>query len=726
MVIQAAFLREILAAFRGGELTVGTAILFWLLWTAVGSGICGRFVARVKRPMHLFDLLFPLYGILGYVGAALIGNAPFLFRLIPGEMVSYDLQFIAVILCMLPFNVLGGFLFALGAKALELPGVPTAGRAFTVESLGAAFGGGVFSLFLVSVFSNHAIAAACPVIAFSVSALRLLRFRKYRSLAVISVSLPLFVGALLFHNAARDFPYRGQTLLEQRETPYSRLRVTRDGEQITVYSDASPMFSAPNPESSEYIAHFPLLAVCDPRNVLIIGGDPVGVIEEALKYDSVERVSIVEIDPEIFTLAGKYLQWSGKDDPRVEMSRVEPIAVDARTFLKRTKERYDVIIMNLPAPLSGQTNRYYTLEFFELVRTRLASGGALGFSLSGSENYIQDDLALFLASIRHTLALAFPSVAVVPGLEIRFLASPERGLFDSLDWEEFERNRVERGIETLYFREWFLRYTMSPERVALLRNALDAVENPPVNSDMKPSGYFLRTVLEGKLDDSRVIGGINALSDPRIVLGAVAVLALFLLVPGVIPGRGARGRAVASTVLAVGLTEISLEVLAITMYQSFFGFLFSRIALLTGSYMGGLAIGGLLGTRMAERKKTGMASLALIQAGIGLTSLAWISLLATGEQPGAPREIVEAGFYLLTALAGLLGGIQFPIADMLFRAERAVDPGGGAAYGLDLAGSAAGALVTASLVIPVLGMYPALLFLAAINFAAASIVFWRR
>jgi spermidine synthase len=761
MLVQAAFLREILAVFRGGELTMGIALLSWLLWTAAGSGLSGKLVNRMKQPETWLFLLLPLYGIFGYLGTVLTGNAPFLFRLTPGELASYDLQFVAVVFFLLPFNVLGGFLFALGARALERPGLPSAGRAFTIEAFGAATGGILFSLVLVPRFSNHTLALACPIIATvstAVWALRPGRPSPFDSLSrragegsgptridvpplrpgrkggqeggkigsgtfsrlhgiFLVIPLPFLAGAIFVHSLAADYPYRGQQLLEQRETRYSRLRITRSGEQVTLYSGASVLFTAPNPETSEHAVHFPMMAARNPKKVLVLGGGPVGEIGEVLKYGPVERVTAVDLDPEVFTLASSHLDWPGKGDKRVEL-----VAADGRAFLERTGERFDVITMNAPAPLSGQANRYYTREFFRLVAERLSPEGVFGFPLAGAENYIPEDLARFLASIRTSLGAVFPSVFLIPGMDIRFLASPAPGRFDALTWESLERDRTERGVETAYFRDYFLQFTMAPERVALLRESLDTVRNPVVNSDLKPSGYFLRTIVQGNLDGSRLIRGMDALAHPGILTGILAALGLLLLAPGLFPGGGARDRAVASTVLTVGLTEISLEILALMAYQSFFGFLYSRVALLTGAYMAGLALGGLRGARLAEQGKADTTRLARIQAGIALTAFAWIPFLRAGDVAGSLQGIMEAGFFFLTALAGFLGGMQFPLADVLFRKGKKTDPGGGRIYGFDLAGSAAGAFITASLVIPSLGMVPALALLGGINLAVAGVM----
>lgn len=712
MLAQAAFLREILATFRGGELTIGAALLFWLLWTAAGSGMLGNCVRRIIRPERWFHALLPLYGVLGYLGVALIGSAPCLFRLAPGELAPYDMQFIAAALAMLPFNLLGGFLFALGVKALDHGGVPSSGPAFTLEAFGGAAAGVLFSLVLAGFLSNNHIALLVPFAACAVTIVWIVRYGAFRILAALVLSALLLTGTVLLENHAAGYPYQGQQLLIQKETKFGRLRVTRHGGQITFYSDAAVLFSTPNPEASEYIAHIPMLMAREPHRVLALGGGSGGVIDEILKYRSVERVTAVELDPGVFTLAGKYLdeRWRGS-------ARVRTVAADGRAFMERERDRYDVIIMSMPAPLSGSANRYYTREFFRLAASRLSPGGVFGFSLSGAEDFISPDLAFSLASTRAALRNVFPSVALLPGEQVRFLASTAPGRFDSLDWEELERNREALGIETAYVRDYFLRYTMSPERMAFLRESLDRARSPEINTDTRPLGYFRRTLLQGSLDGSQITRHLAVLSRDRFLLPLLGLVALCILLPGLIPGRGERGRAVASTMLAAGMTQISLQVMAILAYQSFYGFLYGRIALLTGAYMTGVALGGLFGMRAVERGMLSMNRLAKVQGGIALTAFLWAALLFGGEHGAGGAG--EAGFYLLSVLTGLLGGVLFPLADALYRQARPTS-GNGAVYGFDLAGAAIGAILTASLVIPALGMYPALAWLAGVNLLAGG------
>ena len=718
---QSVYLREVLSTFRAGELTTGAALLFWLMWTSVGSGLLGRYTRRIGNPGTWFHTLLPWYGICGYAGVCAIGAVPYITRLTPGELVPFDLQFTSVALALLPFNILGGFLFTLGVKALEREDSPSAGRAFTLEAFGSALAGVCVSLILITFLNNNAIALICPLLGICTSLVWGIRKRSRGSISRALLPLVLLAVVIWWHGRAYGYNYRGQTLLKETDTKYGRLRVTRRGEQVTFYSNASTLFSAPDYETSEYRVHIPMLVADNPETVLVLGGGPGGIIEEVLKYQSVDHVTCVEIDPGLFSLADRYLEEKWRADPRVEV-----VFADGRAFMENTERQFDVIVMNMPSPLSGVANRYYTKEFFSLSASRLTERGIMAFSLTGAENYIADDLAMFLASVRETLRLAFPSVRVLPGLQCRFLAANSPGLVDATGWEDLDARRSNLGIETLYVRDYFLRFTMSPRRVAFLTENLDAAENPVINSDTKPSSYFSRTIVQGNLDNSSIIDFTASVANADAMKLFIFIIIIITVFFAGIPGKRALGRTVMAAVMSVGMTEISLEVLAIMAYQSIFGYLYGRIALLVGFYMGGLAAGGLIGTRLVERGRARTTLLAAVQSAIALIPLLWILLLWSHTAFPGDIPLLEAYFFILTALSGLAGGFQFPVADSLYRAslsDRRAGPG--AIYGVDLAGSSVGALITGSLMIPIIGMIPVLAFLAALNGITAGVMWLR-
>ena len=72
----------------------------------------------------------------------------------------------------------------------------------------------------------------------------------------------------------------------------------------------------------EMIAHVPLFAHPDPRQVLIIGAGDGGVLRRVLQHPGVQRATMVEIDSEVIRLAREFLPAIGGDawdDPRAEL-----------------------------------------------------------------------------------------------------------------------------------------------------------------------------------------------------------------------------------------------------------------------------------------------------------------------------------------------------------------------------------------------------------------------
>jgi len=722
MTAQITFLREVLATFRGGELTIGTALLFWLLWTAVGSGILGRMVNRAGNPRRLFFDLLPWYGVFGYAGVAVTGGIPFLLRLTPGELVPYDLQFIAVGLAFMPFNMLGGFLFALVSQALTDEHSAPVGRAYTLEAFGSALAGIVISLALIPFVPNDTIARGSGFIGCTAGIIGAVHHSRRSRFYLYLLPLAMFALVWRVDSSAARYPYTGQQLLGECDTRFGRLRATRQGEQTTFYSNASMLFSDPDPETNEYAVHIPILSSRNPRRVLLLGGNPGAMAAEVLKYKSIEQVVCVEIDPGLFDLVDRFLGRTGNDDLRVER-----IVADGRAYLERNPATFDVIVMNMPDPLSGVSNRYYTEEFFKLASSRLSDSGILGFSLTGDENVLSEDLALFLATVKTTLDKVFPSTIVLPGVMSRYLACNAPGKFEGFRWETLNEALLHRNIETQYVRDYYLSSVFSPYKIEYIQRTIAGVASPPVNTDLKPVGYVIRTLLQGSLEASRIIGMLKPIVSPELLTIFLASVILFFILFTVLPGKGHIRRPVAATVMSVGLTEISLEVIAIMAYQSFFGFLYGRIALLIGSYMAGLALGGFGGTRAVERGKAGMNALAGIQACIMTLPLMWAGLLMVPVTCPVHGPLVETAFYVLTGLSGLCGGFQFPIADTLYRETHPqLRSRKGAIYGIDLAGSSVGALFTASLAVPVLGMYGVLWFLTALNGLSAFFVWLKR
>ncbi|MGQ9735162.1 MAG: polyamine aminopropyltransferase [Thermaceae bacterium] len=136
-------------------------------------------------------------------------------------------------------------------------------------------------------------------------------------------------------------------------------------------------------EKDEYIYHETLvhpamLSHPEPKTVLIVGGGEGATLREVLKHPTVERAVMVDIDGELVEVAKAHMaEWhqGAFDDPRTVL-----IIQDARAYLEKTEERYDVILIDLTDPV-GEDNParlLYTVEFYTLVKEHLNPGGVMG------------------------------------------------------------------------------------------------------------------------------------------------------------------------------------------------------------------------------------------------------------------------------------------------------------------------------------------------------------
>ena len=122
----------------------------------------------------------------------------------------------------------------------------------------------------------------------------------------------------------------------------------------------------------EMLVHPPLFAHGRPRTVLIVGGGDGGSLREVLRHSSVKRAVLVEIDEEVVKAAAKYL-------PRVHGGsffdkRAKILYEDGADFLKKTEEKFDVILVDSTDPV-GPGKILFSSSFYKSAKDALARNG---------------------------------------------------------------------------------------------------------------------------------------------------------------------------------------------------------------------------------------------------------------------------------------------------------------------------------------------------------------
>jgi len=732
MAAQIISLRQLTAIFQGNELTMGIMLAAWLWWTALGGWIG----SRLKRGE------IPTLGLVVMIQAACVPLAVFLIRssrailgIQSGQIVGLFPILTSALMTLLPVAVLTGFCFSLGChvcrgilgsvadnKPIEVKWV------YVAESAGAALGG-LSSFFLAPIAGTIPWAFVIAGLGIGAGIWTCLKFSVagrllWGSMLIAGIVAAFSLGTQLETSTLAPL-FAGQKIVAEKESPYGQLVGTKLSEQTTLYINGIKEANVPDPFAAEEVAHIPLALHPDPRNVILIGGVVGETPREILKHPSVTSLDLVELDPNLIRMAGSVLP-----DSITTILRNQKITIhtmDGRRLMTTSDREYDVVLVNLPDPLSAQINRFYTIEWFQMVRRHLTDRGVFSFSVHSSESSMNREQAAFLACIYRTLTQGFPYVTVLPGANARFLASRDSTVLQ-FDADTILRTLQARGVHTQYISSAYLPDILQPFRMQQLEDRIRQ-PHPEINRDFKPVGYYTGLVLW----DTHFRTSLRPVFERlrNVPFGAVVmVLGISgLLLFGLSLFKRGRGEttlplALRTAIVAVGASGIGMEILVIIAFQVIFGVAYGWVAVIVTAFMAGLAVGA----RLVPIARVSRMWFVLVQIAMAATPLAlWLLISQSKGLVGHPAWVGGILFGVAGIVVGAIGGAQFPIAASLLMASsggnRSSAQLGGGLYALDLLGSSLGAIVLSALIVPLWGLDNAFLILALINVIPLAFLF---
>ncbi len=729
MMGQVLLMRELIVVFYGNELSLGAILAAWMFWVAVGSWGLGSLADRLKNKIRVLTLcqvaiLFLLPAIL-----VLTRNARAIWGASPGEIIGFGPMLISSFLFLSPLCLILGFLFALGCRIFSSfygTSVRSIGNVYILEAMGASIGGLILNFLLIQVLNPFQIVLLVGglnlLAALFIQISQPRRMRPTATITLVGLLLAATLAALLGGGAKRlnvlsaKLQWHPLDLVHSDNSIYGNIAVTALGDQHSFYENGLLMFTTSDVMAAEEAAHFPLLEHPHPQRVLLVGGGIGGTLREILKHP-VSTVDYVELDPMIIETVVPFIP--PQEQALLEDSRVNIWHMDGRLFVKRNRESYQVIIVDLPDPSTALINRFYSLEFFQEARQILAPDGLLALSVSSAENYISPEQGQFLGCLYRTLRQVFAHIAVVPGETNHFLAT-NRPAGIALQPDSLMARLRARGIQTQFVREYYLPDRMSPERVAYLQEVIDGASGVQVNRDFRPVGYFYDMVLWSTYFQSSFRRLIQALSQLSFWHLIIPILILLGLLPVVCSKRMGNTRIpVVLAITTTGLSEILFQVVTIIGFQVLYGYVYYKLGLILTSFMIGLVLGSWVINRKLDHLANDLATYLKIQATVCIyplmLSLVLVGLASLEKGPLAGLGLGSA-FAFFPVVAGFIGGLQFPLANKICLGNKEkVGRTAGLIYGMDLLGACGGAFLAGAILIPVLGIFQACLWAAMLN-----------
>jgi len=688
---QITLMRELLSVFAGNELVLGIVLGNWLLLTGLGAYL-GKTSARLRDGVAVLISAQMLIAILPIVQLFLLRtlrNVVFL----RGAEVGVTETVVACFVLLAPYCLIAGYLLTLSSLVLASGREPASiGQVYFLDNIGDIIGGLLFSLVLVHVCHHFQILYVSALVNLLMAFLAAWFFGRRRLLAAVVASSVLLAAVMSSGDLDRVsmralFP--GQQVVFQDNSPYGSLAVTESAGQYTFVENGVALFSTGNVEQVEESVHYAMAQRPHARRVLLMGGGVCGTAKEILRYN-VPAVDYVELDPLVIRVARQFLPGM-LDDPRIHVA-----LTDGRLFVRRSPQRYDVVIVDVPDPANSQINRFYTREFYTQAAARMTAEGVLCVSLGRYENYLSDELADLIAVTHATLRGQFRNVLMLPAGKIYFLAS------DGPLTMQIAQRIEQQGIRTQLVGRHYLDGVLTPDRLAAVRRAVSP--DAPLNTDFNPILVYYD--LRYWMSQFKVRFGFL-----EGVLGLMLVIGLL------------RARPVSFAIFTTGLAASALEVVLLVGFQVLYGCVYHQVGWIVTMFMIGLGVGSFTMNRwLPRRSRKDLVWLELAVA-VYAAGLPWV-LMALGQIQSVPIQLLASQVAVPVLALGLavLVGLEFPLAG---KADfRTVSDTAARLYTADYLGAALGALLVSTLLIPVIGVVAVCLLAAGLNVLSGGILFW--
>ena len=670
-IFQLVILREFTFSIAKNELSFVIAIGLWLVFCSLGS-LAGKRKLFIRR--KYLGLAFSLVFCLSVLA---IHTVKSFFGLAYYELPSFAFVLAASFLLIGPLSFLTGYGFSLFSKE-HLANKPqdkkTFAKFFIFEGLGFFIGGFSFTFFLAG-YTNP----------FIFSFLALLLKRKTLSfLSIAGLGLVFVLGfpALL----EREFDQA--QILRFQGSGYGPVILAQNYGVESLYANGSLVSTSEDTPGIESFIHTSISSVESPKVILFIGPYFGGQIDEILKHNP-ENLDLLDINPVISA-------WSKDKAPN--NPKLNFITTDPRLYLKTSEKTYDCIIMSMPAPASLVFNRYFSYQFFELIKKRLRPQGVFSFFIPSKRDILSPNFVKFNSCIINTVDKAFSHRLLIPGDSMIVLAAS-----DNISRQKIISNFQAKNSNTDYFTGYHLADSLDPARKAYIENNIN--KEIRVNSDFYPLGFLYYLLLQ----EAKFYPGflINVRDWSRVILAVFVLLVL-----GSYSFRfSSRQVSLLFGMAAVGFVSIGLNAVIFLLFQTYSGALFWKLGILTGLFMLALSLGAYL-ANLPELKYISRKSFFIIY------HLLWLGVLLSLFL--ALRVInSEIVFYAYSCVCGLLTGAAYPLfakklAGLNIRKETVAIN----IYSADLAGAFLGTIILSIFLIPFLGMKAGLLALIFLSFIA--------
>lgn len=244
----------------------------------------------------------------------------------------------------------------------------------------------------------------------------------------------------------RAVSYRVTKTIDSLQSPFQKIDIFETqsfGRMFTL--DGVTMVTEKDEHSyHEMIAHVPMMSHPNPKSVLVIGGGDGGTVREVLKYPSVERVVLCEIDKAVVDISYQYFPEIAN---AMKDKKVVHFYDDGAKFAREHQGEFDIILVDSSDPV-GPAEVLFKEPFFRDMASALTPNGIIATQAESFwyHKEVIQSLFSFLPKIFSKTGYYYTTMPTYPSGIIGFTF-----LSNSIDPYSFDFGRREAPIGLKYY-----------------------------------------------------------------------------------------------------------------------------------------------------------------------------------------------------------------------------------------------------------------------------------
>ncbi len=199
----------------------------------------------------------------------------------------------------------------------------------------------------------------------------------------------------------------------------------------------------------EMLAHVPMLTHPDPQTVVVVGGGDGGTVREALRHPSIQKATLVEIDPQVMEVARQWLPTMAaglQPGPRLQV-----VTRDAAEVIGSLTPQ-DIILVDSSDP-EGPSEVLFSGQFFTSLKAALKPDGVLALQ-AGSPFFFGPQIAAARRELEKIFRFVRPYLVAIPtypGGTWCLIAASDVHDPQAMSLEELRSRRRKRALELRYY-----------------------------------------------------------------------------------------------------------------------------------------------------------------------------------------------------------------------------------------------------------------------------------